>query len=130
MFISRLQETMAGRNGLDKLSITLIILSVILNAFTRFSPIFMMFALLIMFYAIWRIFSKNLAKRREENYRFTHIAGDIKESFAQWQYRRQQSKQYKFFTCPDCRSRLRLPRGKGKINITCPKCGQKFRGKT
>lgn len=127
---SRLRETMVGRNGFDKLSITLIVLSLVLNSFNRVFPLIMLFALILMIYAIWRAFSKNLAKRREENYRFTHIVGDIGESFAQWRFRRQQAKQFKFFVCPSCKSKLRVPRGKGKISITCPKCGQKFGGKT
>jgi len=128
--LKRLHDTMIGRNGFDRLSFALITLALLINVFARFSPMLYFFALAIMVYAIWRVFSKNLAKRRAENYRFTHVSGDIKEAFAQWRYRRMQSKQYKFFSCKECKSKLRVPRGKGKIYITCPKCGQKFRGKT
>jgi len=89
-----------------------------------------LFSLAIIAYAVWRIFSKNLAKRRAENYRISRILDDIRESFAQKRFRRHQSKQYRFFTCPDCKSKLRVPRGKGKISITCPRCGLKFSKKT
>lgn len=127
---NRLHAFMAGRNGFDRLSIGLIVLAFILYALAFLSPFVAIFALAIAAYAVWRAFSKNMAKRREENYRFTRISGDIKDAFTQWKFRRQQKKQYRFITCPDCKSKLRLPRGKGKISITCPKCGLKFKGKT
>ncbi|PKM72120.1 MAG: hypothetical protein CVU91_10315 [Firmicutes bacterium HGW-Firmicutes-16] len=127
---NRLREIMAGRNGFDRLSITFIVLAFVLYTLAFLSPVIAVIALGIAAYAIWRAFSKNLAKRREENYRFTRISGDTKDSFTQWKFRRQQKKQYRFITCPDCKSKLRLPRGKGKISITCPKCGLKFSGKT
>lgn len=128
--IGKFQEFMIGRNGLDKMSITLIVSSVIMRILSSFFPILMIFALIIFLYAIWRIFSKNLAKRREENYRFVNISTDIRQSWNQRKFRRQQRKLYKFIECPDCKSKLRLPRGKGKISITCPKCGLKFNSKT
>ncbi len=127
---NRLREIMAGRNGFDRLSITLIVLAFILYTLAFLSPVIAIFALAFAAYAIWRAFSKHVAKRREENYRFTRIYGDITDSFTQWKFHRQQKKQYRFIACPDCKSILRLPRGKGKISITCPKCGLKFKGKT
>ena len=127
---NRLREIMAGRNGFDRLSITLIVLAFVLYTLTFLSPVIAVFALASASYAIWRAFSKNLAKRRAENYRFTRISGAIGDSFSQWKFRRQQKEQYRFISCPDCKSKLRLPRGKGKISITCPKCGLKFKGKT
>ena len=127
---NRLREIMTGRNGFDKLSITFFVLAIIFNALIFMSPVFAVFAVAAAAYALWRAFSKNLAKRRAENYRFARISGDVSDSFAKWKFRRQQKRQYRFITCPDCKSKLRLPRGKGKINITCPKCGLKFKGKT
>ena len=127
---TRLREIMSGRNGFDRMSIVLIIVSVVLDFFSFLSPYIALFALAVFAYAIWRAFSRNLAKRREENYRFTRITGDISEAYAQWKFRRQQGKQFRFLSCPGCKSKLRLPRGKGKISITCPKCGLKFSGKT
>ena len=128
--LNKLREMMTGRNGLDKLSITLIVAALAINVFAQFFPLLSMFSLAIMAYAVWRVFSKNLTKRRAENYRISRILDDIGESFAQKRFRRQQSKQYRFFTCPDCKSKLRVPRGKGKISITCPRCGLKFSKKT
>jgi len=128
--LNKLREMMTGRNGIDKLSIALIVAALVINTFAQFFPLLFLFSLAIIAYAVWRIFSKNLAKRRAENYRISRILDDIRESFAQKRFRRQQSKQYRFFTCPDCKSKLRVPRGKGKISITCPRCGLKFSKKT
>jgi len=128
--LERLRAMMTDRNGLDKLSIALIVLALVINAFSQFFPLLILFSLIVMIYAVWRVFSKNLAKRRNENYRFTRILGDIKDSNEKWRFRRQQSKQYKFFYCPGCKSKLRVPRGKGKISITCPRCGLKFSKKS
>jgi len=126
----KLREIMAGRNGFDRLSIGLIILSFIVSVFSALFPLIKIFSLALFAYALWRAFSKNLEKRREENSRFTRISSDIVESVRKWNFRRQQKKQFCFFSCPGCKSRLRLPRGKGNISITCPKCGLKFKRKT
>jgi uncharacterized paraquat-inducible protein A len=128
--LERLRAMMTDRNGLDKLSIALIVLALVINAFSQFFPLLILFSLIVMIYAVWRVFSKSLAKRRAENYRFIHILGDIKDSYAKWRFRRQQSKQYRFFSCPGCKCKLRVPRGKGKISITCPRCGLKFSKKS
>jgi len=126
----RLHEAMAGRNGFDRLGIALFIALFIIEFFSGFWPVLRFFALAVAAIALWRIFSKNLAKRRAENYRFTRISSDIAESFTRFRYRRQEAKQYKFFKCPSCKSTLRVPRRKGKISVTCPRCGQKFQKKT
>lgn len=126
----RMREMMAGRNGLDKLSLVLFIAAFIIESLARLWAPLCLFALALAAIAVWRVFSKDLAKRRAENYRFTRISGDISEHFAQLHYHRQEAKQFKFFKCPSCKSQLRVPRGKGKISITCPRCGQKFQKKT
>ncbi len=128
--LRKLQEAMLGRNGPDKLGGALLVFAFLLGALARFWPVIFLFSLAVAFLAVWRAFSKNLAARRAENYRFTHIAGDIKDAFEQMRFRRAQARSYKFFTCKSCKSKLRVPRGKGSVFITCPKCGQKFKGKT
>ncbi|MEF9971465.1 MAG: hypothetical protein RSD32_05175 [Oscillospiraceae bacterium] len=129
---NNLRGAMNGRNGIDALSIAIFVFALILNALTRIFgfPLFAICGVGLAIYAIWRVFSKNLAKRREENFRFSRIFGDARESFKNWRFRRSQKKDFKFFTCPGCKNKLRVPRGRGKINITCPRCGQKFSGKS
>ncbi len=86
------------------------------------------FVLLV--YIYFRMFSRNLYKRSEENgkymrmrYRFEAQMRLYKESWVQ-------RKDYKFFTCPSCHAKLRVPRHKGKVKILCRKCGTSFFGKS
>lgn len=127
---------MAGRCGIDQLnkflsilSLVLMILAVVFNG-TRFSrPVWLIaFVLLILVYA--RMLSRNLYKRSAENTRYLRLRMSVSGKFEMIKVRWTQRKDYKFFTCPTCRTTLRVPRHKGKINIVCKKCGNSFTGKT
>lgn len=128
----RLQAAMAGRNGIDHLAVIYILLAFIANFLTRIFGLFPLglISTALMILAIWRMFSKKVEKRKAENVRFVHIWSDMKSGLKDWRVRRNQSKDYKFFTCPECKCRLRVARGKGKIQITCSRCGLRFGGKT
>jgi hypothetical protein len=127
-----LRNFMVGRNGVDQLSVAVIILALLLNFLSRNigSSIPTVFAVILLAWAVFRMLSGNIEKRRSENLRFVRMLSGIKNGYAGFRYDRAQARAYKFFTCPGCRNRLRVPRGKGKLNITCPKCGQRFSGKT
>lgn len=127
---NRLRIFMSDRNGFDKLSVTLIGLALVLYVLSHVFLPAAICALASFLYAIWRAISKNLPQRRAENYRFIRISGDIGDAVAKRRFRRQQRKGFKYISCPGCKSKLRLPRGKGKVSITCPRCGLKFGGKT
>ena len=81
-------------------------------------------------WAVSRAFSHNIHKRWAENQRLLNWLPGLRRSLADGLARYRQRRDYKFFRCPGCRNRLRLPRGKGRIQITCPRCGQRFGGKT
>ena len=126
--LNRLRALLAGRNGFDQTAIALLISAAILNLIARilmWYPLILI-SIILMALAMIRIFSKNIAKRREENYKFMHITGDLREEIKAWRNRRSQASSYRFFKCPDCKSKLRVLRGKGKIQITCPRCGLRF----
>ena len=120
---------MAGRCGIDQLnrflsilSLVLMIVAVVFNG-TRFSrPIWLI--------AYARMLSRNLYKRSAENTRYLRLRMSVSGKFEMIKVRWTQRKDYKFFTCPACRTTLRVPRHKGKINIVCKKCGNSFTGKT
>lgn len=127
---------MIGRCGIDQLnrflsilSLVLMIVAVVFNG-TRFSrPVWLIaFVLLILVYA--RMLSRNLYKRSAENNRYMKIRMDVCGKFEMIKVRWTQRKDYKFFKCPACRTTLRVPRHKGKINIVCKKCGNSFTGRT
>ena len=127
---------MAGRCGIDQLnrflsvvSLVLMILAVVFNG-TGLSRIvwLLAFVLLILVYA--RMLSRNLYKRSEENNRYMRMRMSVGGKFEMIKVRWTQRKDYKFFTCPACRTTLRVPRHKGKINIVCKKCGNSSTGRT
>ena len=130
--MNKLMQFMSGRNGNDQLGLTLLILALVLNIIFRYSGIYILglAAMALVVVVVFRMFSRNVAKRQEENRRFLSLWSDSRRQFRDWKLRRSQSKDYKFFICPRCKNRLRVPRGKGKIQITCPKCGQRFEGKS
>jgi ribosomal protein S27E len=81
-------------------------------------------------YTLFRMFSKNINARRRENDRFLKYWWPVRTKIIN-QYRKFRGrKDYAYFKCPACRNNLRVPRGKGKIQITCPKCGERFIKKT
>ena len=130
--MNRINQFMSGRNGNDQLGLTLLVFALILNVIFRFTGMYFLgiIAMVMVLTVVFRIFSRNVQKRQEENRRFVSLWADAKRSFSDWRSRKAQSKNYKFFTCPACKNKLRVPRGKGKIQITCPKCGQRFGGKS
>lgn len=129
---NRLRMLMMGRNGVDQLAVVVIAAAVLLYLIGSWLNIYWLSFLpvLLLAYALFRIISRNVTKRREENYRFTRLWSRLRAAVAARRERHAQSKDYKFFTCPACKATLRVPRGKGKLKITCSKCGQRFDGRT
>ncbi|MGE4352683.1 MAG: hypothetical protein AB7D36_01180 [Oscillospiraceae bacterium] len=130
--MNKIYQFMSGRNGNDRLGLAMLIAALILNIVFRFTGIYLLgiIAMAMVVLVVFRMFSRNVQKRQEENRRFVSLWSDAKKRFSDWRTRKVQSKNYKFFTCPGCKNKLRVPRGKGKIQITCPKCGQRFNGKS
>jgi len=127
-----LRNFMIGRYGPDHLYIALFVFAVLISIASRianFSPLlFLSYAILI--FAMFRFFSKNIQKRRAENDRFLRFWGPISNKIKRKVQQFKSRKTHKFFTCPACKNTLRVPKGKGKIQITCPKCGERFTKKT
>lgn len=115
---------MEGRYGTDKLNIFLLRTSLILMLIDLFLPAGILKLILwalpmgLMIWSICRSFSRNIYRRYEENRKYLQLVDMVKD------------RQHRYFDCPKCRQRVRVPRGKGKISITCPKCREKFIKKT
>lgn len=123
---------MMGRYGPDQLGLALVIGSLLmslLSSLTRFGLLGLAGYVLV-FFAFFRFLSRNLEKRRAENDRFIKYWWPIRTKLKNRLDEVKSAKQYKFFRCPSCKNRLRVPRGKGRIRITCPKCGLRFEKKT
>ena len=123
---------MAGRYGADQFSrfLSFVALAlIVLNLFIRSNVLWILgLAVLVLTYV--RMFSKNYEKRRKENERYLQLKYKLTSGFRNWNDRRKQSRDYVFFRCPSCHAMLRVPRGKGKIRVTCRKCGNAFEKKT
>ena len=123
---------MAGRYGADQFSrfLSFVALAlIVLNLFFRSGVLWILgLAVLVLTYV--RMFSKNYEKRRKENERYLQLKYKLTSGFRNWNDRRKQSRDYVFFRCPSCHAMLRVPRGKGKIRVTCRKCGNAFEKKT
>lgn len=132
---------MYGRNGMDQLSqfmlylsLFLMIVSVILfSAFRRSSiaaTILDYAAIVILIFSYFRAFSHKVEKRREENLNYLNAIYPISNWFRLRRQRFEMRENYKLFLCPNCKTTLRVPKGKGRINLTCPRCHTKFEGKS
>lgn len=134
-FIYKIQKFMFGRNGVDGLGIFLFILSIVIRNASYFSRSFILNALslILILYVIFRIFSKNLIQRRKENNYFMKYFNAIKNFFTSKsslaRERAAVKKTHKIYLCPKCKRHLKVPKGKGKIEISCP-CSHKFIKKT
>ena len=129
---------MYGRNGMDYLNRTLFwgyigvfLAQILFNILRLGVPALICEALLwpLMLLILFRMFSKNLPKRRAENQKFWNWWCGVKSRNAGAKARRA-DKDHKYFTCKTCGTVCRVPVGKGKIIITCPKCGAKIEAKT
>ena len=127
-----LRNFMIGRYGVDQLYLATFIAVVIFSLLASITKIgiFSIISLLFLVWALFRCFSKNIYKRRAENDRFLRFWWPVRQRFVQEWKRIKSSKTHRFFKCPACKNILRVPKGKGKIQITCPKCGERFVKKT
>ena len=119
---------MQGRNGVDQLGKTLNTVTLVLlliSMFTRWTILYVI-ALVLMVYTYFRIFSKNIPKRYAENQKFCNWRYDMAIKKNKKKQEWEQRKIYRFFRCPMCKQKVRVPKGRGKICITCPKCRQEF----
>ena len=124
----RLQSFFAGRNGADALSKTTSIVAIILLLLSMVfhgivSSILWALAFVFLFLTYFRMFSRNIWKRREENQKFLAKSAPVRRKFNQWKLRWRQRNLYAFFKCPQCGTVLRVPKGKGRVRVTCKSCG-------
>ena len=127
---------MAGRNGNDALNrflltanLVVLLLAVLLSR-TALGSLLSLLVLVLLGLTYFRMFSRNLYRRRSENERFLREKDKLSAKLRVQKERWKQRKDYKFFTCPSCKAVMRVPRGRGKIRIVCNRCGNSFTGKS
>ena len=122
--VNSIQRMMMGRYGHDRLNVALLVVGLIMTVvsmFVRIKLVVLVTTLLsyvFLILALIRCFSRNTYKRYNENRRFLLLVDRLKD------------RSNRYYSCPKCRQTVRVPRGKGKIAITCPKCREKFIKKT
>lgn len=127
-----LQRLMYGRYGQDDLNrflsvsaLVLCLVSVLIQG-----PIVSSLAMVLMFFCLFRMFSRNTEKRGRENLAFLRAKERITQFFSLTKNRISQRKTHRFYACPSCKRVLRVPRGKGLIRIHCPNCRTAFEKRT
>jgi uncharacterized C2H2 Zn-finger protein len=127
-----LRNFMIGRYGPDHLNVAMIIVSLTLTLLYWILKLalIMYISYAILALSIFRMLSRNIIRRRAENDRFIRYWWPIKTRASRAYANIKHGKTHRFLKCPSCGNTLRVPKGKGKLQITCPKCGERFTKKT
>jgi len=134
----RLRKFMEGRYGADELNRfltvcgwVLLLIGFVLSGIDSkvaliAGSVLVTLSWALLIYSLFRTFSKRTQERASENYKYfvckNKVLGWFRRGKARWQDR----KTHRYFRCPQCKATVRVPRGKGKIRITCPKCRHQF----
>lgn len=124
----RIQRFMTGRYGVDQLSRflnALVLIMLVLALFVRNGLLYWL-SLLLLGFCYFRMFSRNHEKRYTENMRFLKATEGIRRRWNTFVRDMKTRKTHHLYRCPSCRQKIRVPRGKGKIAIRCPKCSVEF----
>lgn len=130
----KFNKFMQGRYGVDDLSrftmgvaLVLIILAMFANIFSRtVGSTLDILGVAAIVYAYIRIFSRNIQQRYAENQKFLQMTSKFRLRFNKEKNLMKQRKTHHIYSCPGCGQKIRIPKGKGKIEIECPKCHTKF----
>ena len=131
-FREKLQRFMIGQYGMDQLGrflFKVLCVLVVLNLFVRFGVLALAvnvleLAVIVLLY--FRMFSKNVNRRWQENQAYLRMQFYVSEYFKKLRFRFTEGRKYRIFKCPGCGQKVRIPRGHGKVSIHCPKCGTDF----
>lgn len=124
----KLIRFMYGRNGVDSLGKFVLVISIIVMLLAGWtdSLILSYLSWIGIIYLYFRMFSRNIYKRSSENQWYLNKTYKIRTFFYRQKNLLLQRKTYHIYKCPTCRQKIRVPRGKGRIEIRCPKCNTRF----
>lgn len=126
------RRMMYGRYGSDALNMALLVLGLLVMMLARVTHVSLITlpAIALLFLCYFRMFSRNISARYAENQKFMRywmpLSAKLKAKYMQWKDR----KVHRYMKCPTCKSTLRVPTGRGKISVTCPKCKKQFIAKS
>lgn len=128
----KLMRFMQGRYGVDQLGNflnTVLIVLIILNMFIG-NQLLNLLIILLFIFSYSRIFSRNHQKCYRQNQWFLDKTAGIRKAFGKQQAYHEIRKDYHIYRCKKCGQKIKIPKGKGKIIVTCPKCGNEFQKKS
>ena len=124
----KLRQFMTGRYGMDQLNqylmygvLILLVLNIFLDSF-----LLRAWAIIGIVYMYFRMLSRNINRRFQENQAFQGLLFRAGQLFKRFRFDAGEARKYKIFRCPGCGQKVRIPRGHGKVSIQCPKCGRDF----
>ena len=135
-FLQRLKERLAifmqGRHGPDNLGMFTLLSGLVASLLGSFTGIglFSLAGFALYVTTVFRMLSRNNTKRIEENRKYIDLTSNWKLKSSQFIKRMKNSKDYKYFKCPNCKVLLRMKRGSGERDITCVRCGHQFKQKS
>lgn len=123
----KLQRFMWGRYGNDRLNQFLMVCAMVLFLLSLFirGPLYLL-AVIVMVYVYFRMFSRNIAKRTAENQWYLKREWQVKNFLSKKKKEFAQRKEFHIYRCPNCKQKIRVPRGRGRIAIRCRKCNHEF----
>lgn len=128
MIMQKIKEFMYGRYGVDNLGFALAVIGFCFNVIYVFSRFRIIYLISLVFFAvaIFRALSKNCEKRRNENQKFLLLWYKLKNFWVGIKADFEERKNYRHFKCPNCKQKIRIPKGRGRVEVCCPKCGNRF----
>lgn len=127
-FKDKIRKFMIGRYGQDELGkfiLSLALILLIINLFVKTAALSAA-ALVLIIYSYYRIFSRDVRARYAENKKFLTSIDPLRRKFFSSKNKYDNRKVYKYIKCPKCKFEMKVPKNKGKIRVTCKKCGEKF----
>lgn len=123
-----LTKMMYGRYGTDRLGLFLLILVLLLDVVYSFTGwgIFYLLSFVLAILCVWRIFSRNISRRYAENQKFLQLTDPILHAISSKVASIKDLRTHRHLRCPSCGQKIRVPKGRGRIEISCPKCHNQF----
>lgn len=126
------RKIMVGRYGIDKMGEILLFISLALNIMLMFvrnpgvRSILSTITMILLFVVTFRMMSRNINARYQENIKFMKITKPLRAEFEIMKMRWRDKKEFRYVRCDNCKNVMRVPKGAGKIRIKCRKCGNEF----
>lgn len=126
--MNKFYEFMRGRYGADELSAIIVLVSFVLLLVLSITDVWwlLILPLALVFYAVYRILSKDISARKKEN-EYIFAIKDVFNKKPLKKEKQNDQKEYVYAKCPSCNANLRLPKGKGEFSIACPSCKKRMR---